>query len=1325
MKRFLFFAIIIITNCLSLHSQGVLVSEYYNETQTGNVKPDSEWAELLVTKDGISLVGFKIRDNSSTGEWMPAFQFIDIPLWKNLHEGTIILIYLKTSPVTDDDKSDGYIQVGVEDTTYFTFLGTDLVRSLNLNQVRDMVQILDQSDNPIHTLGHAKIGDEALFNAIPVPKICYSDDLIANTGVAVLPGAKLSDYDMGFDVSKVWTTRESASAITPGLPNRNAVYSRTNINYWRELREPEWSNATFSTSDASSFDKVILTWRTVSNTANDPIEGYILLRAEGSTWPSGSLPLDSKIYAKGDMIGSAVVVDHIQNFSSDSYVDKTKLECGHSYVYALVAYRYNADGFAEDQNKKELSARGRAYNETNFATTHVITLDEPKVPAVFTIGNKREICGGDEITIFVKDTINFKGFSFQWIKDGNDMIGETKNRVIVTQTGVYSIRTANAIGCESISTGLKILVRDAPSVVLKEDKGGGQFRKFLNDTTLNLCKGDQLKLVAQISGQLDSTLWLKDGVVIQKDGAAHTVLVSGSYQVEAYAGNCPGKSAVVTVIINDIDLSITPNIINLDYDKNPVDTIKIVNHKNKALILKAADINLPAEFTIVNPASEPYLVPASDYLAVAIRFDTPDYKTVTGKFEVNAPCGNQYVVFLTGTRKKPNSTFPISELTNIDFGIIPNCTMKDTSFVIRIQGTDELIIKSDKNKDKYKGYTVEYDTGQIPNSLPWKLNEGEITVYVSFSNNVPAVYNEEILLDYTVDGVDAAEPIRVSLFGETQVPNLDVLDGFTNFRFDLFGCDNTLDTIIRVINKSPFDITIKDNFAANHIQFKILPQVIHPKETVNLNVTLMAGIYTPTTFTYEPCLVNSEEITVEISAVAPDMTFNLKNDELDFGSINNCKFPKDSLKRISFYGNAYSSSVANITVPQGIEIQGLNLGDNISTQGGQFDIKFKSDFIGILDDNIEITLTPCDIKKVIKVKGERFTPLAPLVSETILNFGDYIIGTPYVEKVLSITNNDTRDIIIKDFEGIAVPYVLLNSDIPYLLKAGETKNYTFRYERTVESKSDKLDIKIIYDSYCDFNQVIQLNGTASLGFFPANIKLSIQKGIDIGLGKKVKVPIEIHSSDTSYLGNCGIRKVKIGIQYNPQVIDILNANVGTAVLSQTHGFTFDKPYPGLSNIYFDINANHNIAEGTFVEIELLGLLGDTSRTAIEIVSPELMSDTRTINLEIENGSVTVTGICPSENRFVQVNGQQGGIISIVPNPVSDNVTLTIEVISDELTNCSIYDNLGKNIRSIVYESLKPDKYNYQLNVSDLHSGVYYIVFKNGIIVNTTKLIINK
>ncbi len=101
-------------------SQKVVVSEYFNYP---GATAQLEWTEILVLEDNISLVGWSVHDYSgdlSARVNGPVFK--DIPLWKHLRAGTIIVIdHRLTTPAqpTDSDPSDGYIQVMQLDADFF------------------------------------------------------------------------------------------------------------------------------------------------------------------------------------------------------------------------------------------------------------------------------------------------------------------------------------------------------------------------------------------------------------------------------------------------------------------------------------------------------------------------------------------------------------------------------------------------------------------------------------------------------------------------------------------------------------------------------------------------------------------------------------------------------------------------------------------------------------------------------------------------------------------------------------------------------------------------------------------------------------------------------------------------------------------------------------------------------------------------------------------------------------------------------------------------------------------------------------------------------
>ena len=104
------------------------------------------YVELLVVQDGLNLSGMVLRDftenwttdSSTSAGW---FTFKDVPLWKNLPAGTLIV--LSTDPSSQRLTRDGeYLWVYLFDSNYFTWGGNFDIES------RDMVMIKDGSTQP-------------------------------------------------------------------------------------------------------------------------------------------------------------------------------------------------------------------------------------------------------------------------------------------------------------------------------------------------------------------------------------------------------------------------------------------------------------------------------------------------------------------------------------------------------------------------------------------------------------------------------------------------------------------------------------------------------------------------------------------------------------------------------------------------------------------------------------------------------------------------------------------------------------------------------------------------------------------------------------------------------------------------------------------------------------------------------------------------------------------------------------------------------------------------------------------------------------------------
>ena len=118
MNKSILLACILFFNFFYLLSQEIVVSEYFNKTTS----PNGEWTELLVIADNLNITDYVLRDNSwssSLTSWQGGVKFKNEQIWQHLRAGTIIVINHRSNDIIDDDGSDGYIEIGAENTTTY------------------------------------------------------------------------------------------------------------------------------------------------------------------------------------------------------------------------------------------------------------------------------------------------------------------------------------------------------------------------------------------------------------------------------------------------------------------------------------------------------------------------------------------------------------------------------------------------------------------------------------------------------------------------------------------------------------------------------------------------------------------------------------------------------------------------------------------------------------------------------------------------------------------------------------------------------------------------------------------------------------------------------------------------------------------------------------------------------------------------------------------------------------------------------------------------------------------------------------------------------
>jgi gliding motility-associated-like protein len=442
------------------YGQSVVVSSYMNSGD-----PRDEWTELLVIQDNIDISNYTVRDNnSSQTNWQTAVTFLNVPLWNHLRAGTIIVLWHRQFASSgalhplDVSGNDGYIEVHANDPAYFTGgdFGTPPFfsgNSMNVAGNGDIIQVRNNSGTHIHALGHISTPGTS-WTALPAPKLNHAQSLSSGEAVFVCPGANLADYGTPPQNGTTYTSK-SNTLFTLGLPNQCAASSTANSDFWRSQRQPAWTAPTM-TATYTLPSTINLAW----NNATDPYpadntQGYLILRNTADVFTA---PTDGHTCTVGEVIGGATVIAVIPSSQTLTYTDNYAIPCGTSVYYRVYAHRYGTDPAGNDFNV----ARGRAYNETNFAAASINIAAAPAITAVDAVD---ATCGLNNGSITITATGGTPPLQYS-IDNGTTW--QASNTFINLPPGSYLVIIKDINECQTVFSGNPVVISNIAGPVIDQ-----------------------------------------------------------------------------------------------------------------------------------------------------------------------------------------------------------------------------------------------------------------------------------------------------------------------------------------------------------------------------------------------------------------------------------------------------------------------------------------------------------------------------------------------------------------------------------------------------------------------------------------------------------------------------------------------------------------------------------------------------------------------------------------------------------------------------------------------------------------------------------------
>ncbi|MCO5250676.1 MAG: hypothetical protein M9949_04555 [Candidatus Kapabacteria bacterium] len=1314
------------------HAQPVVISEYLIG---GNA---FQWTELLIVEDNVSLVGYKIRDNSQDESWMGGVIFKDHPLWRNLRRGTVIVINHRTF-VVDENKDDGYIEIGAQSGLHFTryMESGDLdewtIRALNVNRTSDMIQILDPDGNHVHVLAHASLVDkQALFASLPNPKIGVQD---ASPGqgysLRVVPGANKSQYGGG--LSNTLAALDNTH-ISKGTANNSKLSTDVNQLYWRGLRQPDWTNPAMTGTQivGANKDQIRLEW-TPASSISDPIEGYMILRYVDNSNHDPTIE-DGKIYNIGQSWGPYTLIGYVPDLTNTEFIDKfdaipgVTFECGKTYGYRIYAYRYNRSEIDADKIDIQMTnGRGRSYNENQFAQSIGVIKDIPPQPVITSKGDITTFCGNEELelTSSIKDLTKY---TFEWINTADASFKSAEHTVNVNKSGTYYLEiTDKNSGCKSGSNSITITVLDAPEVHITDPL---TFKTFTKDTIIQLCIGQTQRLRGLVTPtQSDGFYWMKDDSEFSKNNEID-VNQDGVYQFIAVKGGlCRDSSYRVEIRIINPDFTLSDASLSFNADTDPEKDLTITNNSNKDIIFNANDVIIAGDgFSIISPMPETikniYTIPANSSIVFKIRFAPVGFGTRDGQLTFRGPCNVTRVASLTGFRPNEGESVLDPAPRDINFGIVPlNCDQfMDSTITLFSTGPDKFMIFKPVMMFGY--FDVTSPRFNNPNEKTVLNENNQMALTVRVLANTPGIYVDTALIAYhVITEPNKVDTLKIHLSIEIIDPKLE----FSPLEFDfsdLPTCVTEIDTFITVSNNTTYPFNLNRQGPDNRfIIDENLPFEIGANSEVNVKIKVR---FTTTdtyivNIPYLPCTMLSPQITI----IPPQNELEITvADEIDFGIIKNCE--ESGTVTLDFDINA-SNTGANIgnIIHSGTHFS-TNLTQNsiLNQNSNQFTVTLTQTQPGIYIDSLVFVVEPCDERIVILLKAERTDPQAPQIDGLQIAFGSDALGVAEQFNQTWTNPDPTEDLVITSIT-VPAPFELIShapADFPLTIAPQDNIIIVYEFKRLIGGD---------YSYYVTANVSLPCNLTYS---FPISGEAIDDRMVPIvseirptnivaELGQVFDIPIFMTIQDGYAINGSGAESVSLYLSYEPTMLYPESVVVGANFATSITQATISENQAGKLVVNANLSNLENLTSGNWFNIRAQALLGNKIVGPL-VIDSVVFTSIITIDVEEFEGQLQIIGNCDLDSRLLDLSGNVGMVLTGA-NPLSGTTELVFSTVTEDLTAINMYNSYGELVETLAEGSYKPGNYTITIDAANYSSGAYLIRMISGMAVRTEKLIILK
>ncbi len=684
-------------------------------------------------------------------------------------------------------------------------------------------------------------------------------------------------------------------------------------------------------------------------------------------------------------------------------------------------------------------------------------------------------------------------------------------------------------------------------------------------------------------------------------------------------------------------------------------------------------------FAVIAPGL-PATIKAHDSIRIVVSFAPPGIGSRSSDLTIKGLCDVSYRVSLTGEQQ---STVVSANLGVVNFGQAFYCEAapRDTVVIVSNTGTAPLDLGNVVITAPFQSL---YPTGTQ------RLLPGDTAHFViRYTPAGAGVFASDFEIPYVSGTCEGT--LRVKL-NATNVQPMATAD-MAGITFpELVGCNLLADTIITIRNTGSVPVDVRRNAITNSFRItSTLPMTIPPGEsrtlTVRFEPVAQGSANGELTLLYGPC---HDTIRVALSGSSQGVSFTIP-ETIEFGQIVYCEEQSRTMQ-LPIINTSAGDAISTITA---VSVVGpftttLAVGDVLPNNVPQrFDVVFTPTTDGDVVGRIEITLEPCDVKRVIELTGSRADAAIAAASALSVDFGSIQLNTTSRQTV-RFRNTGATTLSNVTLNGIITPFSVVSSTppVPANLAPGEELVVEVEYTGTAGTQNGVL--RAVSEEPCVLAAQVQLRGEGDVS--STSVELP---AFSAAPGTKVIVPML--ATGTGELAGLGVTFFEATLRFNRSLL--IPANAAPIVLVNSVPDPNDP-----SQLLYTFRAPFQPGP-TLVELAFIAALGETSGITPVTIEKFAWSDP-SITVSLTNGTFQLEEICVTgPTRVIRGSGEVV-LKPVRPNPVNTTMELEYEIVEHGPTELFISDLLGRKVAVLVHGEAQPGRYVMTVDASRLESGTY-------------------